>query len=383
MTEKLYDNDSFLKKFSAVVLSCEKTENGFAVILDKTAFFPEAGGQKSDRGFIDGVRVFDVKTEDETIIHYTEKELECGKNVNCEIDFVRRFDFMQQHSGEHIVSGVAHSLFGCENVGFHLSENIVTLDFDKNLSSDDLNLLEQRVNEKIYDNVKFITYYPDDETLKTLNYRSKKELSEKIRIVEIEDTDMCACCAPHVKTSGQVGLVKFLAVEKIRGGTRIEIACGKRAFDSFCKTYKTVSHISNLLCVKTNECAAGVDRLFKENSDLRYKLSGFNKQILENIALEYQPKCDSTAEFFDNFDMKEIQMLSDMLYKKHGGIRGVFSAKDGGFSFAVCSDEEKLSVFFKQFKEKFSVRGGGRNGMVQGSLTAQKNEITEFFEKYL
>ena len=161
MTEKLYDKDSYLKEFTASVLECEKSDETWVVVLDKTAFFPEAGGQKSDRGSLDEAQVLDVQIENEIIKHFTDKPLEVGNVVKGEIDFERRFDFMQQHSAEHIVSGVAHSLYGCENVGFHLSEEIVTLDFDKPLSEDEVLKIEEIANQKVFKNVSFKCYYPD------------------------------------------------------------------------------------------------------------------------------------------------------------------------------------------------------------------------------
>ena len=215
MTEKLYDKDSFLKKFTATVLECEPCENGWSVLLDKTAFFPEAGGQKADTGTLGGARVSDVLIREENIYHITDKPFNVGDVVTGEIDFDRRFDFMQQHSAEHIISGIAHSLYGCENVGFHLSDEIVTLDFDKVLNHEQLLKIEEIANRKVFECVNFCCYYPDDETLSKLSYRSKKELEGDVRIVEIENTDMCACCAPHVKTAAQIGLIKLLDYEKL------------------------------------------------------------------------------------------------------------------------------------------------------------------------
>lgn len=379
MTEKLYDKDSFLKSFTATVVSCEEYFGSFAVVLSQTAFFPEAGGQKSDRGIIGNANVIDVQIADEIITHITDAPLKVGETVEGVLDFERRFDFMQQHSGEHIVSGVAHSLYGCENVGFHLSEDIVTLDFDKPLEKHQIAKIEESANEAVFKNVNFYTYYPDDETIKNLKYRSKKELDGAIRIVEIEDTDMCACCAPHVKTSGQIGLIKLLSAEKLRGGVRIEMKCGKRALCDYREAYENLHKISATLCTKHNEAANAVDRLLDQISELKYKYTGLKRQVLLEKVEALKPQSDITAMIEDGLEIKDLQTLADSLYKKWGGIRAVLSPIENGYSFAICGEETALSEFFVSFKQKLNIKGGGRGAMVQGTVNASENEILQFF----
>lgn len=383
MTEKLYDEDSFVKKFDAVVLECEKYHNNWAVVLDKTAFFPEGGGQQSDIGTIDNAAVSDVQITDDIIYHITDTPLPVGATVTGVIDFSRRFDFMQQHSGEHIVSGVAHSLFGCENVGFHLGADIVTLDFDKFLNKEQILKIETEANKKVFENVKFFTYYPDENTLKSLNYRSKKELQGAIRIVEIENTDICACCAPHIKTAGEIGLIKLSGGEKLRGGIRLEIKCGNRALKDYNEKQENISAISAALCVKQSEAFIGVDRLLKQVGELKSELTSLKRQIIENKVSAFNPKSDLTAEFENGLEIKNLQHYADALYKKSGGIRAVFSGAENGFAFAVCGDEYKLQNWFKAFKESFAVKGGGRGTMVQGTVKADKAQLSALFNSEL
>ena len=379
MTEKLYDKDSFLKEFTATVLECEQYHNNWSVLLDKTAFFPEAGGQKSDRGTLDEALVLDVQIADEKIYHITDCPLPVGETVTGVIDFNRRFDFMQQHSAEHIVSGIAHSLFGCENVGFHLSKDIVTLDFDKYLTEEKLLKIELSANERVFQNVAFNCYYPDSETLKTLNYRSKKELEGAIRIVEIENTDMCACCAPHVKTAGQIGLIKLLSTEKLRGGIRIELKAGKRALEDCNEKYRNIRQISNLLATSQNETAEAVNRLLNTLTEQKTELNLIKLEKLRSKAESFVPESDISLMFEDNLSVKDLQVLADALHKTHGGIRGVLSETDNGFLFCICGDNT-LDGFFQKFKTAFNVKGGGRNGIVQGTVFANKNELEEFFK---
>ncbi len=378
MSEKLYDSDSFLKEFTATVLECEKCENGWSVLLDKTAFFPEAGGQKADRGTLSNSQVLDVLIKDETIYHITDKPLNVGESVTGVIDFERRFDFMQQHSAEHIVSGIAHSLYGCENVGFHLSDEIVTLDFDKVLSAQQLLKIEEIANQKVFECVKFNCYYPDEETLEKLNYRSKKELEGAVRIVEIEGTDMCACCAPHVKNAGQIGLIKLLDTEKLRGGIRIELKAGSRALSDYNEKYSNIRKISCDLAVSQNETALGVERLL---SSLKEQKAEITSLKLEKIKLKTENfKADSpiTAIFEDDFSVKDLQIFADALHKAYGGIRAVFSRNENGFLFCLCGGDG-FDEFFAEFKSALDVKGGGRNGMAQGTVVADRKEIEKFF----
>ncbi len=378
MTEKLYDLNSHLKEFSAVVLQSYQEGDTILTVLDKTAFSPEAGGQPSDRGFIEDAKVLDVRIENDVIYHITDKLLNKGDKVNCKIDWLRRFDFMQQHSGEHIISGVAHTLYGCENVGFHLSEDIVTLDFDIPLKVDQLELIEQKANEVVFSNAEFKAYYPDKTTLATLNYRSKKELVGDIRIVEIENTDMCACCAPHVKNAGQIGIIKLLSAESLRGGVRIEIKCGSRAIKDYRQKHISVQKISSLLCVKADDVASAVAKNLDEIKNLKYTLSGYKRSIIEKKVAELKPSGSVSATFEEGLEIKDLQYFADRLFNTYGGTRGVFSGSENGFNFCICGDST-LDDFFKKFKEKFAVRGGGRNGMVQGSTVAEKEEIEQFF----
>ncbi|MBR2040352.1 MAG: alanyl-tRNA editing protein [Clostridia bacterium] len=379
MTQRLYDNDSFLKNFTATVLECEKSDSGWVVVLDKTAFFPEAGGQKSDKGTLGEALVLDARIKNETIFHITDKPLQVGETVEGEIDFERRFDFMQQHSAEHIVSGIANALYGCENVGFHLSEDIVTLDFDKLLNEAQVLEIEKQANQKVYENVAFNCFYPDDETLKSLNYRSKKELEGDIRIVEIENTDMCACCAPHVKTAGQIGLIKLLGTEKLRGGIRIELKAGNRALEDYNEKYQNVRKISSLLATAQNETALGVERLLDTLNEQKAQITALRYEIIKLKSSQFVPESDKTAVFENDFSIKDLQMFADSLHKLYGGIRGVFAKTESGFDFCICG--ENLDAFFGGFKSAFDVKGGGRNGMVQGKVSAEKTQIEDFFKK--
>ncbi len=377
MTEKLYYKDSHLSEFKAIVIGVKEN----AVILDKTAFFPEGGGQTADTGVIDGVRVLDVQIVDGEILHYLEKPIEIGKTVECKLSFDKRFYKMQNHSGEHIISGIVHSLYGYDNVGFHLNDTEMTMDFNGPLNREDLLKVEKLANEAIYKNAKFTCFFPED--LNGLEYRSKLDLTEDVRIVEIEGYDRCACCAPHVDTACEIGIIKILDFCKNKGGVRLFVKCGYSALEDYNERYMADLKISSLLCSPQNEIALAVEKLQEQMGEQKFKMTDLKRRFISEKAKNFETEKQITAVFEEDFDIKELQLFSDALYKKSGGIRGVFSQISDGFSFAICGESEKLDEFFAKFKNTFNVKGGGRNGMVQGTVFANETEIVKFFNKSL
>ena len=378
MTKKLYENDAYIKEFTAKVLECKACENLYKIVLDKTAFFPEGGGQAADIGTLGNVNVFDVQIENENIYHYTTNPLETGSEVVGKIDFDRRFNFMQNHTGEHIVSGIAHRLFGVNNVGFHLGEELVTIDFDKELTRKQLDEVEYLANQKVWQNLPVRAYFPNDEELKNTEYRSKKEIYAAVRLVEIKDTDICACCAPHVNFTGDIGIIKLLDTEKMRGGVRIILKCGNFALQDYQSKYQNTSKISALLSAKQENAYDAVEKLDEKCIAAKQKTTELKKKIADmTVTIATQ---DDMCVFVDGCDVKDLQLLSDRLHKKFGGIRAVFSENNGNFSFAICGEDDKLQEFFATFKSQFTVRGGGRGGMVQGTVEATRESINLFFE---
>ncbi len=369
MTEKLYYKDSHLKEFTATVLSCE---NG-AAVLDKTAFFPEGGGQTADTGVIDGVKVTDVQIKDDVIYHYIEGELEVGKTVNSQLDWDERFRKMQNHTGEHIISGLVNSLYGFDNVGFHLSKTEMTMDFNGILTREDLLKVEALANKAVWENAKVNCYFPED--LEGLEYRSKLDLTEDVRIVEIEGYDRCACCAPHVNYSSEIGIIKILDFEKNKGGVRLYVKCGADALADYNLKYQNVLKISSLLCAEQQNVAAAVEKLLQNEGALKFKITDLKRRLINEKVNAFN--CDSgiSAEFTDDMDIKELQLFADALYKKAGGIRAVFSGKENEYFFAIVGDEAPLQELFKRFKGELNVRGGGRGSMVQGTVFAEKDAI--------
>ena len=380
MTEKLYDKDSHLKEFTGTVLSCERAGEKYAVTLNRTAFFPEGGGQQSDRGYIGDAYIADVQMKNGEILHFADKPLSVGQAYDCKLDFDFRFRNMQNHSGEHIISGIVHRIYGFNNVGFHLGAEM-TMDFDGELTRRQLDEIEDLANKAVYENLPVKAYYPTDEELKSLDYRSKLDLKENVRIVEIKGVDVCACCAPHVKATGEIGIIKILDFEKYKGGVRLLVKCGADALRDYREKYKNVLEISNLLSAKQPEVSAAVIKLNGQLSTEKAAAAALKKRLIAEKAAGFAPQTDKTAVFEDGLDIKELQLLADALCQKAGGIRGAFSGAGGSFAFAICGEETALGEFFTKFKAAFNTRGGGRNGIRQGTVCAERAEIEWLFKE--
>ncbi len=379
MTEKLYDNNAYLTEFKADVISCTPCEKGYKVILNRTAFFPEEGGQYSDKGFLNDAAVFDVQIENGNLVHYCSDSL--SGEVLGKIDFDRRFRNMQNHTGEHIISGIIHSLFGGENVGFHLGDIEVTCDYDIELSEEQLKIVELEANKTVYHNLSVTAYYPTEEEIKDINYRSKKEIEEDLRIVTIESVDCCACCAPHVKTTGEIGIIKILSSMRLRGGVRLFIACGLDAFTDYSLKHSQIKAISSLLAAKSNECATGVERLIDSLKAEKYHSNLLSSQVAQIKIEKIQNTHKDIIIFTAKCDTKTLRELVNKAKEKSGNICAAFSGNDNeGYSYIIHSKNSDICALAKDINEKLSGRGGGKSPMIQGSVKAAKETIKEYFD---
>lgn len=378
LTEKLYDYDAYLWEFTAQVISCTPCENGYKVILDKTAFFPEEGGQYSDKGTLNGYEVFDVQLENGEPIHYCREAV--SGIVTGKIDFDRRFRNMQNHTGEHIISGLVHSLFGSENVGFHLGEDEVTCDYDIELDAQQLELIELNANKAVYKNLSVKGYYPEADRLKEISYRSKKEIEEAVRIVEIDGVDCCACCAPHVKNTGEIGVIKIISYMRLRGGCRLFIACGLDAFMDYSLKHNEIKAISALLASKPEECSGNVQKISDSLKKAAREINFLKGKILENAVKELKICNSGMLIFTDKLDMTTLRNIVNLAKDKAPCLCGAFSGNDtDGYSYIIYSEDYDVSEKSKDINEKLSGRGGGKNNMIQGSVSAQRKAIEDYF----
>lgn len=382
MTIKLYDQDSHCRAFSARVLTCQAAGEGrWQVTLDQTAFFPEGGGQPADQGTLGGAAVLDVQEVGNAILHTTDAPLSPEDTVQGELDWALRFGRMQCHSGEHVISGLAHSLFGCTNVGFHMGEDTVILDFDKELSPAQLREIEDRANAIITENRPVTAVYPDPDTLAGLDYRSKLDLTENVRIVTIEGCDVCACCAPHVKHTGEIGLVKLLDAMRHRGGIRIWMAAGKLALRDYQVKQENISAISAALSVQQPQAAQGVQRILGEMEGLKEALKAARQALVLEKARSLPETEGNLCLFQEDLDAGSLRALANAGMEKCSGICAVFTGSDqAGYRYVMGSRTVDLRAQAKAINAALGGKGGGQPTMIQGSVTAGREAILAYFQ---
>ena len=380
-TEKLYYADPFLKTFTATVLDCQPGKNGFIVTLDRTAFYPEGGGQPADQGTLDGAAVTDVHEKNGAVLHNVDSAVEIGKTVTGVIDWARRFDHMQQHSGEHICSGLICGRYHCDNVGFHMGTDMVTIDFNADIPWEELLEIEAQANQYIYEDHPIDIQFHRGAELDAIDYRSKKPLEGDVRIVAFPGADCCACCGTHVLRSGQVGLVKFLSVQKFREGVRIELLCGKRALNYLSRTWEQAKTIGQRLSVKSVDTAAAVERLEHELSAAKLRCAQLEESVFAAIAQEQAGKGDVLL-FQPPMKPDSVRKLADAAAKTCGGLAAVFAGEGIHYAYALGrADGQDISAQVKAMNAALHGRGGGRNGFAQGSVEAEQNAIEAFFKE--
>ena len=392
MTEKLFYRDSHLREFTAAVTACrpcgkddgrEKAESGdagkYEVELDRTAFFPEGGGQYSDKGVLGGARVLDVREKDGHIFHITDAPLEMGEQVTGKIDWEERFMKMQQHTGEHIVSGLVHGKYGYNNVGFHLGSEDCTMDFNGELTEKDLLGIEREANRAVWENLEVQVLYPTEEELEKMEYRSKIEIEGQVRIVVIPGYDVCACCAPHVKYTGEIGVIKLTNVQRYKGGVRVTMLCGIRALLDYEKKQQEAGKISAMLCAKENEIAGAVSHLREECSALKYELGEKEKKIVLMKAQNIPDDAAVVCEFVEEGNMDSMRLLMNSVLEKDRVLCAVFGGNDeDGYRYVIGSRKADVRALAKEFNAAFDGKGGGRPEMVQGTTNGKSSAMREW-----
>lgn len=378
MTEKLFYQDSHRSTFTAIVQEVRPSGNGYEIILDRTAFFPEGGGQSSDTGSLGGVSVSDVQEIDGKIIHYTDGPLVEGTEVEGCIDWTERFLKMQQHTGEHIVSGLIHKIYGYHNVGFHLGTDSVTLDFNGVVPKEKLHEIEQLANEAVAKNLPVQVLYPTDEELSKISYRSKIEIEGQVRIVVIDGYDVCACCAPHVKQTGEIGLIKLVGMQNYKGGVRISMLCGFRALEDYYQKEKNNREIAVMLSAKEYETAVEVERLQEELAMKKAKIAELERKFLEQ-KVETLDVSGEIVCLFEETDPVMTRELVNLLLKKGAKMAAVFSGNEReGYRYVLGSRSLDVRKNGKLLNEAFHGRGGGKPEMVQGTVQGKREEIEAF-----
>ena len=380
MTEKLYYKDSFLSRFTATVTACQEQKEGWTVTLDRTAFYPEGGGQPADHGSLGDAAVLDVREKNGEILHLCGQPLAVGSQVEGQVDFQRRFDFMQQHSGEHIVSGILCKKFRCDNVGFHIGRELVTIDFNAALSHEDVETVETLANQYIWEDHPLEAGFPSPAALEALDYRSKKALEGPVRIVSWPGADCCACCGTHVGSSGQVGLVKLISCQKFREGVRIEMAAGERAL-RWCRVIAGQNtKVSQLLSAKPGETAAAVERLQGEMYALRGRVAALEEEDFSRKAAAFAGTGGALL-IEGPMSGESLRKLCGKVQESAGGRCAVFAGSGDSWQYAVSQPEGDLRELAKRLNAALDGRGGGKPGFIQGSVQCGEDRIKTFFKE--
>ena len=380
-TQKLFEIDSHMIEFDATVLSCEKIGKNYAIVLDKTAFFPNGGGQPSDTGYIGDIEVIDVQIVEGNILHFSSSPIRL-KEVHCKINWPERFRRMQNHSGEHIFSGIIHKMTGFDNVGFHMSEHSMTVDFSVEIPEEQLKKAEYEANSAIYKNLPVISYYPSSQERKNMDYRSKLELKNDVRIVEIEGIDCCACCAPHVKRTGEIGIIKVLSHMRHRGGTRVFLTCGRDAFNDYSEKNDSAQNIGELLSAKKSDIYDAVKKLNEDLLSARYEISCLKQKYASCIANGIQKSQNNIYIFEEELCIEDLRLIVNECREKTDKIILAFSGNDvSGYRYVIYSKNFDVLKIAKELNQNFNGKGGGKNGMIMGNLFADKSQIISFFDQ--
>ena len=380
-TRKLYYEDSHLAVFSAQVTACEETPKGFEILLDATAFYPEGGGQAADTGTLGQAQVLDTRERGEEIVHLCDRPLEPGSRVEGRIHWQARFLRMQQHSGEHIVSGILHRRYGCSNTGFHMGQERTVIDFDTVIPAQALPEIEAEANRAVWQNLPVKCWYPSAEELPQVPYRSKKALPWPVRIVQVPGFDTCACCGTHVKQTGEIGLIKLYSAVPFRGGTRIEMACGSPALDYLNRVLQESTRAGHVFSAPAEGIGAAAEAFAQQLAAQKYRASELQRRIFRTIGQEYQNAGD-VLRFEDDLDSTALRELADTIAEACGGVAAVFSGQDGnGYGYCLVPRQGNLQQLGRALTAALQGRGGGKPNFQQGRVAAAREEIEAFFRK--
>lgn len=378
MTEKLYYEDSHMRDFSARVLSCHKNGEYYEAVLDRTAFFPKGGGQLADTGYIDKIEVVDVYEKENVVYHVVKECLEKGKEVVGQLNWDERFYKMQHHSGEHIVSGLVHKKYGFDNVGFHMGSDAVTMDFNGTLTKEQWKEIEMDANLAVWRNVPVLQHFPDEKERTHFQYRSKMEIEGQVRIIEIPNYDMCACCAPHVLRTGEIGIIKFTGIQNYKGGTRVSMLCGYDALRDYIAKADTMKEIAVMMSIKEHQVLNEVIQLREALYASRVKEADLEKRLLSYKVDEFGENKKLVVVFEEDLNGIAIREMANLLLEKKHELVAVFSGHDEqGYRYVIGSHKEDARQIASMLNEQFDGKGGGKKEMVQGSLRGMQSKITE------
>ncbi|MFV0497031.1 MAG: alanyl-tRNA editing protein [Candidatus Fimivivens sp.] len=376
---RLFRENPYQTSFSATVLACVPQGIHFAVTLDTTCFYPEGGGQPADTGTLGNAKVLDVHERAHAILHTTDAPLTVGDVVSGNIDWPRRFCLMQHHTGEHIVSGIVHKLYKLDNVGFHMGSAMVTIDFNGELSAQQLAVVERAANRIVFANVSVQACYPDADALAALNYRSKKVLSDEVRIITVPGADCCACCGTHVAKTGEIGLIKLLSPKRYKGGTRVGLLCGEQALVDYRQKDASVATVSHMLSAKPTEISSAVQRLLNEVDALRAELAAAKDKLFD-IRLESVDRGNDLLCLFEaHLTPDELRRFCIKLTACRAGPCLLLCGDDeNGYRYALGVAQGDARTLSKALHQALGGKGGGHAQLVQGTIAAKRTRIASY-----
>ena len=380
--ERLYEADPYIREFDARVVACEQVKDHYRILLDRTAFFPEGGGQPGDRGMIGEALIKDTHEKDGMIWHYSDRGLNPGNEVHGKIDWDFRFSNMQNHAGEHIVSGLIHGKYGYDNVGFHMGSEAVTLDINGELTKEQVKEIEKEANKAIESNIPIQVFIPERRVLEQMEYRSKKELEGDVRIVEISGYDRCACCGTHPLRTGEIRLIKILSVQNYKGGVRIAMLSGNRALEDYMDKHESVVDISHLLSAKTGEITGAVERLLKEITDLKYTMVQMKREIMERKAQTLEISTNAVCVEENEFKGNELREYANMLSERVEKVLVVSGGADSQRRYVLIDKRGGAKTLGQEIQKFFGGKGGGSPQMIQGTMSGNFEEIKRWFEQH-
>lgn len=380
-TERFYYLQPKARTLYARILACEPAKNGWEILLDRTIFYPTGGGQPCDLGQIGQARVLDVRERGDEVVHLADAPLPVGQEVECAIDWTRRLDLTQQHSGEHLVSGIIHARFGFENVGFHMGSDVITIDFSGELTPQALAEVELAANEAVWADIPTKIWYPDPSELKTLPYRSKKALTGAVRLVQFGGIDLCACCGTHVERTGEIGLIKLLSTTRFHSGSRVELLCGGRALRYLNAVFVQNREISGLLSAKSLETAEAVRRLCAESEKMKYRLTQTENALFAERAEALRGR-ENVLLLQEPMQPDALRRLADAVTQVCGGCCMTFAGEDGDYKYAVGQKNGDLRGLVRELNAALNGRGGGKPEFAQGSVKADRAQIEAFYGSY-
>ena len=395
--QALYYQKPYIKEFDATVIACEKTDRGYEVELSDTAFYPEGGGQPGDKGILvaenqqkQDVRISDTQFVGERIVHIADGELAAGTKVHGVLDWENRCDNMQGHSGEHVITGILCNSYGYENVGFHMGESFITIDFSGPLNDEQVLDAERRANEIVRANLPIQESFPSAEELKTMPYRSKKELSGTVRIITIPGLDACACCGTHVTATGNIGLIKILNFTNRKKGVRLEVLCGRKAVLAYEQEAAQIRAISRCLSAKPSEVQDAVEKLNAEKGTLQQQLNEMTEKYLKQKADVAADTSEAPIYFEDNLGIEYLRYFCNQLLatgKMHtcAALSTVEPEEThpAAYNYVIVSNAIDLKSYVKTLNSQLNGRGGGNSSAIQGTYFADKDIIKETLNSIL